>query len=87
MHAATHIDRKRVAFAVIRSYQPIRIERELLAQVFELASHGASSQSDATDSRQQARDRARQGIAEHEFSTPDAIDCRDAHDCELERAA
>lgn len=34
------LDSKR--FAVIRSYQPVRIERELLAQVFALAESGLS---------------------------------------------
>lgn len=31
--------------AVIRSYQPSRIERELLAQVFDLAQHGIQDRS------------------------------------------
>ena len=87
MRATSNNGRKRVAFAVIRCYQPTRIERELLAQVFELASHGVTSQSDSTGCPQQPRDRASQGTAEHALATPDAIDCRDAHDCQLERAA
>jgi len=87
MHSTTNNDRKSVGFAVIRSYQPTRIERDLLAQVFELASQGANSQSDAPGSRQQPCDRASQGTSEHELATPDAIDCRDPHDSQLERAA
>lgn len=31
------------SFAVIRSYQPTRIERQLLAQVFELAGRGSDT--------------------------------------------
>jgi hypothetical protein len=31
-------------FAVIRNYQPARIERELLAQVFEIVGRGSSHQ-------------------------------------------
>ena len=87
MHSTTNIDRKRVDFAVIRSFQPTRIERELLAQVFELASQGVNSRSDATGRRQQPRDRASQGTSEHELAIPDAIDCRDAHESQLERVA
>ena len=33
-------------FAVIRKYEPTRIERELLAQVFEVLSHGRGHRSD-----------------------------------------
>ena len=87
MHSTTNIDRKRVDFAVIRSFQPTRIERELLAQVFELASQGVNTQSDATGSRQQPRDRSSQGTSEHELAIPGTIDCRDTHDSQLERAA
>jgi hypothetical protein len=87
MHSTTNNDRKRVGFAVIRSFQPTRIERELLAQVFELASQGVNSQSDVTGSSQQPCDRASQGTSEHELAIPGAIDCRGAQDSQLERAA
>jgi hypothetical protein len=42
MPATTTGNRDSEEIAVIRSYQPIRIERELLAQVFFLAEHGRS---------------------------------------------
>jgi hypothetical protein len=87
MNSTTNNDRKDVEFAVIRSYQPTRIERELLAQVFELASQGVSSQSDATGSRQQPRARASQRMSEHDLAIPGVIDCRDASASQLERAA
>ncbi len=37
------------SIAVIRSYRPIRIERELLAQVFDLAERGQSAGSRAAE--------------------------------------
>jgi hypothetical protein len=42
MSATTKRSRDSKRVAVIRSYQPIRIERELLAQVFDLAQRGLS---------------------------------------------
>lgn len=45
MSATTNRSRDSKRIAVIRSYQPIRIERELLAQVFDLAERGPSDAS------------------------------------------
>lgn len=85
---ATSIDRRKHAgFAVNRSYQPSRIERELLAQVFDLAAHGATSQSDGDGDGQQDRDRASRQRSEHEHPTPDAIGFSDVQANQLEPAA
>ena len=40
MHAGSKRGRNDAGFAVIRNYQPARIERELLAQVFEIVGRG-----------------------------------------------
>lgn len=37
-------------FAVVRVYEPSRIERELLGQVFEVVTHGAGCRVDDADS-------------------------------------
>ena len=87
MQANTNDDRKHAGFAVNRSYQPTRIERELLAQVFELAAHGATSQHDAAADGRQLRDRASHCGFEHEPATLPAVDCGDAQDEQVERAA
>ena len=39
MNTATDSQQNNNRFAVIRHYEPTRIERELLAQVFEIVSH------------------------------------------------
>jgi hypothetical protein len=43
MKTTTVATRRHDSFAVIRDYQPTRIERELLAQVFDLAQRGLTS--------------------------------------------
>jgi hypothetical protein len=45
MPTASQRRRDRQIRAVIRSYQPSRIERELLAQVYDLAQHGIQDRS------------------------------------------
>lgn len=51
-------------FAVIREYQPSRIERELLAQVFEVAERGCSAAGVAGDpDHQVSADQRRAGDA------------------------
>lgn len=87
MHSSTNNERKRMKVAVTRCYHPTRIERELLAQVFELASHGLNHRSDATGSGQLAPDRASQGTTEDKLATPDAIDCCNPRNRQQERAA
>jgi hypothetical protein len=86
MQATTNDDRKHAGFAVNRSYQPTRIERELLAQVFELAAHGTTSQSDANEG-QQPRDRSSHRGFEHESATLPTINYGDVQDEQRERAA
>lgn len=87
MQATSNNGRRHAGVAVVRSYQPTRIERELLAQVFELASHGVTSQNDAAGGAQRSHDQGGHGTAQREFAMSVAIDCGDAQDCELERAA
>ncbi len=57
---------KRIAnntrYAVIRSYQPARIERELLAQVFDLAGRGSDVLSEPGDGDLETTDIAAEGL-------------------------
>lgn len=85
MQATSNHQRKHAGFAVNRSYQPSRIERELLAQVFDLAAHGTTSQSDGDG--QQDRDRASRQRPKHEHPTPSAIGFSDVQANQLEPAA
>ena len=55
--------------AVIREYQPARIERELLAQVFDVAERGATLNEPGDQDRQDSDDPQRTGSAQ-----PDAAD-------------
>ncbi|WP_131282656.1 hypothetical protein [Blastopirellula marina] len=59
--------------AVIRSYQPIRIERELLVQVFDLAERGLADGSASAGGKQVAADPRASDMIQH-----DALDqCAD----------
>lgn len=87
MQTTTKSCGKHAGFAVIRSYQPARIERELLAQVFDLAGHGATRQSDGIDGVQQRHDLATDATAQRDVAIPVATELGDAGDHELERAA
>ncbi len=49
--------------AVIRSYLPSRIERELLAQVFDLAQHGIQDRSTCLGAQPAMVDQADNGLA------------------------
>lgn len=42
MDSVSKRDRKHASFAVIRNYQPARIERELLAHAFEIVGRGST---------------------------------------------
>ena len=68
---------KLIGFAINRTCQPTRIERELLAQVFELAARGVTTQSVVDDNVGQARDHASHHNVEHEPVIRDVTDCRD----------
>lgn len=81
MQATTNSSRKSESFAVVRSYQPTRIERELLAQVFELACYGPSEETWF------AHDRTNPVAAPRDLAASDPNDFGNAHDDELERAA
>ena len=50
MKSSARSSRKVVSFAVVRSYEPSRIELELLAHVFELAGRGSTGQQNSTKS-------------------------------------
>lgn len=58
MSAITKRSRNSKPVAVIRSYQPIRIERELLAQVFDLAERGLADGSASAGGKHVAADQA-----------------------------
>jgi hypothetical protein len=53
--------------AIIRSYQPSRIERELLAQVFDLAEHPIQNSSVGLTEPSSEEDRASQSSASETF--------------------
>jgi len=82
MHTTISDSGKHAGFAVIRSYQPIRIERE-----FELAGRGAMWQSDGIDGGQKRHDPTTESTAQRDASTPFASELGDAEKHPLERAA
>jgi len=49
MNAESKRGRKAAQFAVIRDYRPIRIERDLLAKVFDLVDRGAAQHCGPSD--------------------------------------
>lgn len=80
MQATTRSSRKNESIAVARSYQPTRIERELLAHVFELACYGHR------EGTLSGHDRMNQVAAPRDLATPDPNDSGNAQDGEVERA-
>ena len=57
-------------YAVIRCYQPARIELELLAQVFGLVGRGNDDPLESFDSRLESADLACEGGAINDFDSP-----------------
>ncbi len=78
---------KQASFAVIRSYQPTRIERELLAHVFELAGQRVARRNAEIDGGQTQRDLATDATVQHGVAMAVAIELGDVSEQELERAA
>jgi len=65
MSATTKRSRDSKPVAVIRSYQPIRIERELLAQVFDLAQRGLADGSAGAGAKHVAADQRPSDMTQH----------------------
>lgn len=81
----TNSQRTSAAFAINRSFQPTRIERELLAQVFELAVHGPPRECHGGVDDRQVRgqvsptsledDPATQRVSDQEHARDDKREC------------
>jgi len=70
VHANTKKSSIRSDYAVIRSYQPARIERELLAQVFSLIGRGNDDPLESCGICQQSSDLALKGLSITDFDMP-----------------
>jgi hypothetical protein len=76
MKNSTCSNGKHAPFAITRSFQPVRIELELLAQVFELARRGSSDRNMAAGQAESPSCRATDQAAQR---MPESIAADDPH--------
>ena len=87
MDRVTKCARQDASFAVIRNFQPARIERELLAQVFEIVGRGSSHQVDVSTNGQMHGDSATETTERSGVATAAIAETSNVPTTALERTA